>query len=309
MTASASPIFPSIVRPFQLEGCDVRGKLVRLGSAYADILAPHDYPPSVARLLGELLALSAALSTSLKYDGTFTIQTSSDGPIRMIMADVQSDGGMRAYARYRPDAIEGALDDDGDATIGDLLGSGHIAFTVDQGPDTTRYQGITAIEGESLSDCANTYFRQSEQLETEIMLVAEPGGEGHDARAAALMLQRLPRPQRQITDPEEDDEKWRNAVVLMKSMSADELLDSQIPTDNLLYRLYHETGVRVFDGRPLRFHCRCSRERVANTLASFSADDLKDMKTDAGLIVATCEFCGTSYTFDDDQLAELRRVH
>jgi molecular chaperone Hsp33 len=309
MTASASPIFPSIVRPFQLEGCDVRGKLVRLGSAYADILAPHDYPPSVARLLGELLALSAALSTSLKYDGTFTIQTSSDGPIRMIMADVQSDGGMRAYARYRPDAIEGALDDDGDATIGDLLGSGHIAFTVDQGPDTTRYQGITAIEGESLSDCANTYFRQSEQLETEIMLVAEPGGKGHDARAAALMLQRLPRPERQVTDPEEDDEKWRNAVVLMKSMSADELLDSQIPTDNLLYRLYHETGVRVFDGRPLRFHCRCSRERVANTLASFSADDLKDMKTDAGLIVATCEFCGTSYTFDDDQLAELRRVH
>jgi molecular chaperone Hsp33 len=305
MTASASPIFPSIVRPFQLEGCDVRGKLVRLGSAYADILAPHDYPPSVARLLGELLALSAALSTSLKYDGTFTIQTSSNGPIRMIMADVQSDGGMRAYARYREDG----LDDDSDATIGDLLGSGHIAFTVDQGPDTTRYQGITAIEGESLSDCANTYFRQSEQLETEIMLVAEPGGEGHDARAAALMLQRLPRPERQVTDPEEDDEKWRNAVVLMKSMSADELLDSQIPTDNLLYRLYHETGVRVFDGRPLRFHCRCSRERVANTLASFSADDLKDMKTDAGLIVATCEFCGTSYTFDDDQLAELRRVH
>jgi molecular chaperone Hsp33 len=307
MTASASPIFPSIVRPFQLEGCDVRGKLVRLGSAYADILAPHDYPPSVARLLGELLALSAALSTSLKYDGTFTIQTSSNGPIRMIMADVQSDGSMRAYARYHADAIEGALDDDGDTTIADLLGSGHIAFTVDQGPDTTRYQGITAIEGESLSDCANTYFRQSEQLETEIMLVAEPGGQGRDARAAALMLQRLPRPERQVTDPEEDDEKWRNAVVLMKSMSADELLDPQIPTDNLLYRLYHETGVRVFDGRPLRFHCRCSRERVANTLASFSAEDLKDMKTDAGLIVATCEFCGTSYTFDDDQLAELRR--
>lgn len=303
MTASASPIFPSIVRPFQIEGCDVRGKLVRLGSAYADILAPHDYPPAVARLLGETLALSAALSTSLKYAGTFTVQTSSDGPVRMMMADVASDGGMRAYARYREDELG---DEEDDITIRELLGSGHIAFTVDQGPDTTRYQGITAIEGESLTDCANTYFRQSEQLETEIMLAAEPAGQGRDARAAALMLQRLPRPERSVVDPEEDDEKWRNAVVLMKSMSADELLDADIPTDQLLYRLYHETGVRVFEGRPLRFHCRCSRDRVANTLASFSADDLKDMKTEAGLIVATCEFCRTDYTFDDDQLAELR---
>jgi molecular chaperone Hsp33 len=302
MTASASPIFPSIVRPFQLEGCDVRGKLVRLGSAYADILAPHDYPSSVARLLGELLALSAALSTSLKYDGTFTIQTSSNGPIRMIMADVQSDGGMRAYARYNADA----LDDDNEATVSDLLGSGHIAFTVDQGPDTTRYQGITAIEGDTLTDCANTYFRQSEQLETEIILTADPGTPGRDARAAALMLQRLPRTDQHSAEPEDEEESWRNAVILMKSITTHELLDPDISTDGLLYRLYHETGVRVFDGRPLRFHCRCSRERVANTLASFSADDLKDMKTDAGLIVATCEFCHTDYTFDDDQLAELR---
>lgn len=302
MTASASPIFPSIVRPFQLEGCDVRGKLVRLGSAYADILAPHEYPSSVARLLGELLALSAALSTSLKYDGTFTIQTSSNGPIRMIMADVQSDGGMRAYARYNADA----LDDDNEATVSDLLGSGHIAFTVDQGPDTTRYQGITAIEGDTLTDCANTYFRQSEQLETEIILTADPGTPGRDARAAALMLQRLPRTDEHSAEPEDEEESWRNAVILMKSITTDELLDPDISTDGLLYRLYHETGVRVFDGRPLRFRCRCSRERVANTLASFSADDLKDMKTDAGLIVATCEFCRTDYTFDDDQLAELR---
>lgn len=285
----------------------MRGKLVRLGSAYADILAPHDYPPSVARLLGELLALSAALSTSLKYDGTFTIQTSSDGPIRMIMADVQSDGSMRAYARYKSEALGATLDNDG--TVSKLLGKGHIAFTVDQGPDTTRYQGITAIEGDSLSDCANAYFRQSEQLETDIVLAADPGGHGRDARAAALMLQRLPRPERKIADPEDDDEKWRNAVILMKSMRADELLDPAIPTDRLLYRLYHETGVRVFDGRPLRFRCRCSRDRVANTLASFPPGDLADMKTDDGLIVATCEFCRTEYAFDDEQLAQLRRLN
>ena len=304
MTASAFPVFPSIVRPFQLEGCDVRGKLVRLGSAYSDILAPHEYPAPVARLLGETLALSAALSTSLKYDGTFTIQTSSDGPIRMLMADVQSDGGMRAYARYRSEALD---EDDADGSVQDLMGNGHIAFTVDQGPDSTRYQGITPLEGETLSDCAVAYFRQSEQLETEIILAADPGGQGHDARAAALMLQRLPRPERVNVDPEEEDENWRNAVILMKSMTAGEMLDPNIPADGLLYRLYHETGVRVFEGRPLRFRCRCSRERVANTLASFSPDDLKDMKTDEGLIVATCEFCRTDYSFDDEQLAALRR--
>jgi len=303
MTASASPIFPSIVRPFQLEGCDVRGKLVRLGSAYADILAPHEYPTPVARILGETLALAAALSTSLKFDGTFTIQTSSDGPIRMVMADVQSEGGMRAYARYHADA----LPDDEEAGVPELLGTGHIAFTVDQGPDTTRYQGITALDGETMSDCANIYFHQSEQLETEIVLTADPGGPGRDARAAALMLQRLPRPERAGVDPEEDDEKWRSAIILMKSMTSEELLDPAVSADRLLYRLYHETGVRVFDGRPLRFHCRCSRERVANTLASFSAADLQDMKTDEGLIVATCEFCRTDYTFDDAQLAQLRR--
>lgn len=303
MTASASPVFPSIVRPFQLEGCDVRGKLVRLGSAYADILAPHDYPAPVARLLGETLALAAALSTSLKFDGTFTIQTSSNGPIRMIMADVRSEGGMRAYARYRAED----LPDDDEATMRELMGTGHIAFTVDQGPDSTRYQGITALDGETLSECANTYFHQSEQLETEIILTADPGGRGRDARAAALMLQRLPRPERVGTDPEEDDEKWRNAVILMKSLTNEELLDPDISADRLLYRLYHETGVRAFEGRPLKFQCRCSRERVANTLASFSPDDLKDMKTDEGLIVATCEFCRTDYSFDDAQLAELRR--
>jgi molecular chaperone Hsp33 len=302
---SVEPVFPSIVRPFQLEGSNVRGKLVRLGATYAEILAAHEYPPIVAELLGETLALSAALSTSLKYDGTFILQTSSDGPVRMLVADVTSEGGMRAYARYRPEDIIAVPPREG--LVPRLLGSGHIAFTVDQGPDTVRYQGITALEGETLSDVAVAYFRQSEQLETEIMLAADPGTGGGTARAAALMLQRLPKPERNTLDPEEDEEAWRNAVVLMKSTTADEMLDPNLSTNGLLYRLYHENGVRVFDGKPLRFSCRCSRDKVARTLASFSAEDLQDMKTDEGLIVATCEFCRAEYRFDDAQLEELRK--
>jgi molecular chaperone Hsp33 len=303
---SVAPSFPSIVRPFQLEGSNVRGKLVRLGAAYAEILAAHEYPPVVAELLGETLALSAALSTSLKYDGTFILQTSSDGPVRMLIADVTSAGGMRAYARYRAEDIIAVPPQAG--VVPALLGSGHIAFTVDQGPNTERYQGITALEGDTLSDVAVTYFRQSEQLETEIMLAADPGTDGGPARAAALMIQRLPRPERGLVDAEADDESWRNAVIMMKSMTAEEMLDPNLSTNGLLYRLYHEKGVRVFNGKPLHFQCRCSREKVARTLAAFSADDLKDMKTDEGLVVATCEFCRAEYTFDDTQLEELRRT-
>jgi molecular chaperone Hsp33 len=303
--ASVEPVFPSIVRPFQLEGSNVRGKLVRLGATYAEILAAHEYPPVVAELLGETLALSAALSTSLKYDGTFILQTSSDGPVRMLLADVTSEGAMRAYARYRPEDIIAVPRREG--VVPRLLGTGHIAFTVDQGPDTARYQGITALEGDTLSDVAVAYFRQSEQLETAIMLAADPGTKGSGARAAALMIQRLPKPERQAVDPEEDEEAWRNAVVLMSSMTADEMLDPSLSTNGLLYRLYHENGVRVFDGKPLHFQCRCSREKVARTLASFKAEDLEEMKTDEGLITATCEFCRAEYAFDDTQLEELRK--
>lgn len=302
---SVEPAFPSIVRPFQLEGSNVRGKLVRLGATYADILAAHAYPPVVAALLGETLALSAALSTSLKYDGTFILQTSSDGPVRMLVADVTSDGGMRAYARYRAEDIIAVPPHEG--VVPRLLGSGHIAFTVDQGPDTARYQGITPLEGETLSDVAVAYFRQSEQLQTEIMLAADPGTGGGGARAAALMLQRLPRPKRQVLDDEEDEESWRNAVILTKSMTAAEMLDPTLSTNGLLYRLYHEKGVRVFDGKPLHFACRCSRDKVARTLAAFSPEELEEMKTDSGQIVATCEFCRTEYAFDDRQLEELRQ--
>ena len=284
----------------------MRGKLVRLGATYAEILAAHEYPPVVAELLGETLALSAALSTSLKYDGTFILQTSSDGPVRMLIADVTSAGGMRAYARYRAEDIIAVPPQAG--VVPALLGSGHIAFTVDQGPNTERYQGITALEGDTLSDVAVTYFRQSEQLETEIMLAADPGRGGGSARAAALMLQRLPRPEHPAIESEEEEESWRNAVVLMKSITADEMLDPNLSTNGLLYRLYHENGVRVFDGKPLHFACRCSRDKVARTLAAFSVSDLEDMKTDEGLIVATCEFCRAEYAFDEPQLEELRQA-
>jgi molecular chaperone Hsp33 len=297
-------MFPSEVQPFSIEGANVRGRLVRLGQAYADILGSHDYPTEVANLMGELSAMTVSLADSLKYDGLFILQTQSDGPVSMMVVDIASQGTMRGYARYDIDKL---ADVEGQTSVPHLMGSGHIAFTVDQGPDMERYQGITALEGASLAECAQSYFRQSEQLETAILLAADP----KTKVAAALMIQKMPASgeganQRLNLTPEEDDESWRNAVVLMSSMTTDEMLDPELSSWDLLYRLYHEDGVRIYDNKQLSFQCRCSGDKVAATLASFAPEELADMKTDEGLIVATCEFCRTDYKFDDAALESLR---
>ncbi|MAF49677.1 MAG: Hsp33 family molecular chaperone HslO [Rhodospirillales bacterium] len=307
---STRPAFPDIVRPFQIEGSDVRGRLVRLGPAFDMVLSQHDYPPPVARLMGETLALAAVLAATVKYDGVFNLQAKGSGPVDLVVADVDSEGGLRGYARYDKTHFDSG--EEPEYSIPRLMGTGHLAFTVDQGPDTDRYQGITPLEGASLSECAQIYFRTSEQLETAILLAAEldTGASAKidtmHGRAGALLVQRLPDGPSLARTEEEREEDWRNAVVLMSSLSAAELLNPDIPSNGILYRLYHEKGVRVFNSRPIEFRCRCSRDKIAEALASFSPESLIDMKTDAGVIVATCEFCHTDYKFDEDQIEILR---
>ncbi len=291
--------FGDFIQPFQIEAPGVRGRLVRLGPALASALKGHGYPPPAARLLAEAVALAAVLASGLKYDGVFTLQIQGDGPISLMVADVTSDGALRGYAR-----VDAARFDDsggGDAPVPRLLGAGHLAFTVDQGPNTERYQGITPLEGASLTDCAHTYFRQSEQLQTAIVLSATDL-RGEAPRAAALMIQRLPTSLR--IDPESDDD-WRRAVILTSSVTPAELLDPALSVDAVLYRLFHEDGVRVFQRRSLLHRCRCSRERVSRTLASFPREEVAAMADDDGLIRVTCEFCRAEYVFDDVALASL----
>ena len=311
-----APAFPDEVQPFSVEGANVRGRLVRLGSTFSHIIEPHSYPDAVVRMMGQTCALTAALANALKYDGIFILQTQSEGPLSIMVADIVSGGGMRGYARYDAEAFQGG--NQIDQNIPHLLGAGHLAFTVDQGKDTERYQGITALEGGSLAECAQAYFRQSEQIETAILLASDSVSADGTPKAAALMIQKMPKnnsrngndeiqpaPYLDLTD-EKADEAWRTAVALMSSMTTDELLDSAIDSPGLLYRLYHEDGVRIYDPRPLPFHCRCSMEKVAETLASFVPADLQEMKTEDGLIVATCEFCRTDYSFDDESLEKIR---
>ncbi len=291
------------VQPFQIEAQGLRGRFVRLGPALDSMLGAHAYPAAVAGVLAEALAMTAVLASGLKYDGIFTLQLQGDGPVGLVVADLTSDGAMRGYARFDRDRVE-AAEAAGGGPVPRLLGAGHMAFTVDQGPDTERYQGITALEGATLADCAHLYFRQSEQLETALSLCASDMSRAGDGRAAAaLMIQRLPPAGPVDLEAEED---WRRAVVLMSGATPAELLDAALAPNDLLYRLFHEDGVRVYRRRPLRHQCRCSRSRVERTLRSFPRAEIETLAED-GVIVVVCEFCKAEYRLDRKDLDRLYR--
>jgi molecular chaperone Hsp33 len=239
--------------------------------------------------------VSAALASALKYEGVFTLQTKSEGAVRLMVVDVTSSGDMRGYAQFDAEAVA-ALPPD--ASLPRLLGGGYLAFTVDQGEDTERYQGIVELTGADLVECVQHYFRQSEQLQAGFKVaVTQQNGQWH---SGVIMLQKLPR-EDQSTAAEIDDEAWRHAVTLLASCTSKELLNEGLPIDDLLYRLFHEDGVRVFKGQSLQAQCRCSRERVSSVLRSLPRDELKELETDGALEV-TCEFCNSKYRFTLEQL-------
>jgi molecular chaperone Hsp33 len=305
--ADGSAVTDNLIQPFQVEGVGLRGRLVRLGSVLDEILTRHAYPRAVSGMLGEALTLTAALAAALKFDGIFTLQTKGNGPIATMVADYRTPGDLRGYAGFDAAAIA-ALEAGGGGPSGvvpRLLGTGYLAFTVDQGSDTERYQGIVELTGATLADCAHKYFLQSEQLEAGIRLavrqVADESGALH-WRGGGLMLQRLPGdgPQGQRLD-EADDDAWRRALLLMGTASDAELVDRSLPPRDLLYRLFHEDGVRVWPPLPLSAGCRCSRERVAMVLGSFPPEEVLGMANE-GRIEVTCEFCNSRYEFAAEDL-------
>jgi len=309
-------VHDDLIRPFQIEAAGLRGRMVRLGPVVDEILTRHAYPAPVARMLGQALALATVLAGALKFDGVFSLQTKGDGPISVLVADYRSPGLLRGYAQFDAEAIA-ALEaaGEGDTTsVQRLLGVGYIAFTVDQGADMERYQGIVALEGASLADCAHLYFRESEQIGSAIRLAADRvAGDGNGGagaavwRAGAIMLQRLPEgdpaliargaePER----PDEAEDDWRRAVTLLASTSDGELTDAGLDTDALLYRLFHEDGVRVYEPVPLAAGCRCSAQRARAVMASLPPEELPDLAVDGELVV-TCEFCNAVYRLSLDE--------
>lgn len=305
---SVRPLADDLILPFQIEESRLRGRMIKLGPAIDEILTRHDYPPTVARFLAETATLATLLASMLKYEGIFTLQTKGDGPISLMVADVTSVGDLRAYAQFDPAALAKAERDVDIAPAAALLGKGYIAFTVDQGSDTDRYQGIVELYGKTLTDCVQHYFRQSEQIDTGLSVsvdrAANPDGTLGEWRSGGIMIQRLPQEQGVFASDKEDD--WRRAMVLMASVTGDELLDRDLPSADLLYRLFHEDGVRIYPTHGLRFGCRCSRDRVETMLASLPREEVQELKIDDGRVEVTCQFCSTGYHFTD---ADLDRVY
>src|SRR4051794_35917766 len=301
-----------LIQPFRLDPFALRGRLVRLGPTVDRILSQHDYPDPVAAILGEAITLAIVLAGALKYDGIFTLQTKSDGPVRLIVADVSTEGAVRGYAQYDAERVEVAMAGDvhrgHSPSVPDLLGSGYIAFTVDQGEDTERYQAIVELMGATLAECAQHYFRQSEQVQAGIKLAVArsgpPGPNGSAWRAGALMLQRVPPEGGYAVIADDVEDAWRRAMVLMSSATPDELVDPELSPRRLLFRLFHEDGVRVFETQPLEARCRCSRERIAGILRSLPREDIEEMRSEP-VTTVTCEFCNTRYEFTADDLAPL----
>lgn len=295
-----------LIQPFQIDRFDLRGRLVRLGPAIDTILTRHAYAEPVAALLGEAVALACVLAAAMKYEGIFTLQTKGDGPVRLLVADVTSDGALRGYAEADAARLEAALAGPVENPVPRLLGAGHLAFTVDQGPHTERYQGIVDLAGATLADCAHHYFRQSEQLDAAIRLAAARDAAGH-WRAGAMMIQRLPGA-REDNDWDGDgvEDGWRRALTFMGTATSAELLDPKLAPNDLLFRLFHEDGVRAFRPRPLAARCRCSRQRVADMLARLPREEvLACREPESGEVVVTCQFCNTNQRFTLEQLEAL----
>ena len=297
-----------LVQPFQIDANALRGRLVRLGPVVDDILARHAYPAPVAVLLAEALAMCAALAATLKFDGIFSIHARGDGPVSMLVADVSTNGEIRGYARFEPERL-GSIDPNerpSPAPVARLLGDGYMAFSVDQGADTELYQGIVAIEGESLAECVQHYFRQSEQLPTEVLVAADRIDDG-PWRAGAMIVQKLPQ-EGGIAPQQADDDGWNRACTLMHTCSNAEMLDPALSPHTLLHRLFHEDGVRVYDTRPLKAGCRCSRDRIVDVLRGIGRDDLEDLKQD-GNVEVVCEFCNRKYLFDPSDIDRIFTTH
>ncbi|WP_290997960.1 Hsp33 family molecular chaperone HslO [Ferrovibrio sp.] len=307
--------------PFQVEHCDVRGRLVRLGPTVDGVLERHGYPEPVARLLAEAMTLAATMATALKFEGVFSLQAKGDGPVSTLVADCRSgeDGvqphGLRGYAGFDADRLLGLSIGPGAELVPLLLGKGYLAFTIDPyGEDMERYQGIVDLSGASLADAAHAYFAQSEQLNARVILAAKrrPDRLGRWRwRAGGILVQQLPEQAPGQTTgmdaaltPEDRADAWDRVTALTQTAKADELTSPELSPNDLLYRLFHEDGVRVFEAKPLAPRCTCSAERLAGVLGSFTTEEIAAIVED-GVIAANCQFCNRQYRFDPANLAEI----
>ncbi|SIQ82729.1 Hsp33 family molecular chaperone HslO [Marinobacterium stanieri] len=274
---------PDQIQRILFEQIDVRGVVAGLDASYQEVLARHDYPPVLQRLLGEMLAAVSLLSITLKFEGRLLLQAQGEGNVSLLMAECNHHQHLRAIARY-----EGEVDES--LAFNELLKKGRIALTIEP-EQGQRYQGVVPLEEATLAGCLQAYFEQSEQLGTSIQLTADGN------RAAGLMLQVLPA-------EETGDEDWSRVSMLASTLSDDELLN--LDNEALLFRLFHEETCRLYEPQPLVFQCDCSRERSAEALKFMTEDELLDiLEEQNGLIDVGCQFCNQQYHFDETDIRAL----
>lgn len=290
------PLTDDFVAPFQVEGEPVRGRIVRLGASVDEVLTRHAYPEPVANLLGEACALAALVGASLKFDGRLIVQAQGDGPVAYVVADYDTGGLLRGYCRFDADRVAAAAEGFARPGAGKLLGKGVFVMTIDQGPDMERVQGVTPIEGETLALCAETYFAQSEQTPTRVRLAVGQvdTGDGLRWRAGGVLIQNIAGDAARGST----EEAWITAQAHFETLGEDELIDPTLSAQTLLWRLFHEDGVRVFEGKALAGFCRCSEARVVGMLASFPPEEREAMVEPDGRIHVTCEYCSREYALE-----------
>jgi molecular chaperone Hsp33 len=283
-----------LVAAFQIENEPLRGRVARMGGLIDEVLTRHAYPDPVANLLGEACALTALVGASLKFEGRLIVQAQGDGPVSFVVADYDTTGALRGYCSFDADKVAAVSQGFIRPGAKALLGEGVFVMTIDQGPEMDRYQGITPIEGETLALCAETYFAQSEQTPTRVRLAVGQlqTDSGFVWRAGGLLIQNIAG-DAQARGLAED--AWERAQALFETIGEDELIDPTLPAEQLLWRLYHEDGVRMFRPKPLRAFCRCSPERILNLLRSFPPEERVDMVEADGKIRVTCEYCSRVY--------------
>jgi len=292
----------NIVTSFQLDGTSVRGRSIILDDALDSALGSDRYPEPVARLLGETMMISAVVAQALKFKGRLVVQChgTNAGAVSLLVADCTTDGAIRGYARWDAEQLKMIMLDTRTPGAQTLLGGGTFSMTIDQGPHMDQYQGLSAIEGHNLSDCAEHYFRQSEQIPTQLRLACgqiQRPGETAQWRGAGMMIQRVAADEARG----ETDDDWTTAKTLFETLTDAEMLDPDLSNDDLLYRLFHESGIRIIGRTDVDALCGCSREKLYATLKTFDNDALAEM-AESGQIDANCEFCATQYSFTLDEV-------
>lgn len=321
MTIGSQIAWDDTVLPFQLDRSDIRGRVARLDGVLDNVLKQHDYPPVIEALVAEAAVLTALIGQSVKLRWKLSLQIRGKGPARLIATDYygpSEDGQsarIRAYASYDADRL------DLDADPFSQIGEGYFAVMIDQGQDMQPYQGFTPIAGSSLSDCAQTYFAQSEQIPTRFALTfgksQMPGGVSH-WRAGGVMLQHMPAIGGSVAAEQgsgeggllshadilggAEAENWTRANVLLDTVEEIELIGPTVAPTDLLVRLFHEEGPRVFDAQPVQFGCSCSPDKVVQAMSIYSAKDIQKMTTERGVVTADCQFCGQHYEFNPKTL-------